>query len=197
MATDVPDLILRSLDEQGLLLVQNQLLPSVTRLVTGETVTGSWWSHPMASTIYNSLGCIEDKLLTVKLIGKKDTLVAQRLWPDFIAIAGAWSDWQFARLSPSALDLFDQIIKADTPLIVAAEQRDVARELALRLLVHSTEIHTPAGHHVKAYISWSTWAAEYRVTASTDQTASAARFQKIVDLWPRSKPRLLPWPVAT
>ena len=44
--------VLSSLESFGLLLVSDRAFPSVAGLVAGEPVRGSWWSHPMAHTIF-------------------------------------------------------------------------------------------------------------------------------------------------
>ncbi|MEE9164320.1 MAG: hypothetical protein V3U17_05970, partial [Thermoplasmata archaeon] len=40
------------LREYGLLLVVDARLPSVTGLVTGELIKGSWWGHPQSHAIF-------------------------------------------------------------------------------------------------------------------------------------------------
>ena len=54
--------IAAAVDRHGALLVHDQVLRSVTALVTGATVAGSWWSHPMANTIYDALGALDDEV---------------------------------------------------------------------------------------------------------------------------------------
>jgi hypothetical protein len=46
------------------------------------------------------------------------------------------------------------------PLVIANGKKigDVARELEVRLLVHSTEVHTERGVHAKRLETWERWA---------------------------------------
>ena len=167
----------------------------MTGLVAGEPVLGSWWSHPLAKTIYNSLVAIEDEVLTVKLVRKKDTLIARRLWPEFLAIANGRAPWHLRRLSVESLAVLDAIESADGPMTVTTDQRAAAKALAERLLVHATDIHIDAGHHVKAYTSWRLWASDNAVVAASGAAAAADAFEQIVRTWPPAAGvRLVPWP---
>ena len=195
MTSELSRRILRAVDDQGVLLVHDRVLPSVTGLVVGEPIAGSWWSHPMANAIYTALGELDDAVATVKLVTKKDTLVARSLWPDLVAIGQARSEAQLRGLGPASLDLLDDIEAAVGPLIVDRSQADLAKDLALRLLVIADEVHTDAGHHAKAYSSWSRWATT-RAVAGTDGDAERARrrFEDCVASWPATKrSKLLPW----
>ena len=82
-------LLMRLLSEQGLLLQQDKVLPNVVALVTGETLSGSWWQHPQARAIFQSLGELADHpdVLLTKLVSGKVTLVHRRLWPAVLAVA--------------------------------------------------------------------------------------------------------------
>lgn len=54
--SDAVAVITEKVEAEGLLLVHDQRLPSVTALICAEPVFGSWWSHPLANVIYNALG---------------------------------------------------------------------------------------------------------------------------------------------
>ena len=41
--------VLAALGEFGLLMVSDRAFPSVSGLIAGEPVKGSWWSHPLCS----------------------------------------------------------------------------------------------------------------------------------------------------
>jgi hypothetical protein len=112
---DTSDRIRAAVDERGLLLVHDQVLPSVTALIAGAPIEGSWWSHPMANTIYNALGAIESDVAMVKLIAGKNTLVAKRLWPDLRDIGIGRDPWQTNRLDDEAIALLDDINDATAP----------------------------------------------------------------------------------
>lgn len=44
--------VIAELDERGLLLLQDKKLDNALRILAGDTVTGSWWTHPKAHAIY-------------------------------------------------------------------------------------------------------------------------------------------------
>lgn len=194
IASDTAALILDAVDRNGVMLVHDAVLPSVTGLVVGAPVTGSWWSHPMANQIYNALGEIEDQLATVKLVRKKDTLVARRLWGDLAGLGMSRSAWQLKGLDPQAEALLAEIDASDAPVAVDKARRELAKSLATRLLVCATEVHTDAGHHIKIYWSWKLWASTQHVMPATDAAAAANVFRAIVAQWPSvGRSKLLPW----
>jgi hypothetical protein len=64
----VPDLserIFTEVDRRGVLLLHDRQLPSVTALVVGEPVAGSWWSHPQAHAIFAAVTALEDRVANV------------------------------------------------------------------------------------------------------------------------------------
>ncbi len=185
--------LLDAVDRHGLILVHDQALPSLTQVAVGEPVSGSWWSHPLANQIYNALGAIERDVLRVKLVRKKDTLIARHLWSEVYAVASSGSPWQLRELSSAGRELLDEIDGSVDPVVVASAQRTTARALALRLLVHVDEVHTAAGHHVKAYRSWDSWSRESEVgTVALDD--AIATIESVVAAWPNTGARrLLPW----
>ncbi len=194
IASDTAALILDALNRNGLMLVHDAALPSVTGLVVGDPVTGSWWSHPMANTIYNALGEIEDQVATVKLVRKKDTLVARRLWGDLAGLGASRNAWQLKGLDPQAEALLVEIDASEVPVAVDKPRRELAKSLATRLLVYTTEVHTEAGHHIKTYWSWKLWTSTRHVTPATDAAAAANVFSAIVAQWPSAgTSKLLPW----
>src|SRR5689334_19139778 len=87
------------LEQQGMLLAHDGLLPSATRCVAGVPIRGSWWGHPAGKLIYEALQRVEADIARVKLVAKKSTLVHRRLWPALAAVARARAPWQTAELS--------------------------------------------------------------------------------------------------
>ena len=186
--------VLAEVDRHGVLLVHDTTLPSVTTFVTGSPVEGSWWSHPMANAIYNALGAIEDDVAVVKLIGGKNTLVARRLWPELVGVAGRSDAWQLDRLADAAVDLVASIGAARDPVVVERSQRPLAEQLERRLLVHATEVHTASGRHVKAYESWRAWAGQRGVVPVGDSASARLVFERIVaGFAPAGRRARLPW----
>ncbi len=188
-------IIADAVEANGLLLVHDQRLPSATALIAGEPVMGSWWSHPEANTIYNALGALEDRYVTVKLVAGKQTLLAPRLWPDLIAIGSARQRWQLDGLSEDDLALLDQIASATHPVLLHhPDLRAAGKRLERRLLVVGDEVHTDAGRHLRALASWPAWAREHGVAEPTPAPRAAmARFESIVEQWGPGSVSLLPW----
>src|SRR6185436_12115467 len=52
------DLCLAALLERGLLMAADLRLPSVTTIVAGKPVSGSWWSDPAGRAIYAAQGAL-------------------------------------------------------------------------------------------------------------------------------------------
>jgi hypothetical protein len=191
---DASDRILAAVDERGLLLIHDQILPSVTALIVGAPVEGSWWSHPMANTIYNALGAIESDVAVVKLIGGKNTLVAKRLWPELRDVGIGRDPWQTHRLDDDAIALLDQIDHATAPVLVDKSQVKLATLLERRLLVYPTEIHTASGRHRKAYQGWQRWGDERHLRRAQSSAEALATFEAII-AQQTDKPaaKLFPW----
>jgi hypothetical protein len=132
------DRVLRELRERGLLLQQDKSIASVVGLITGESLSKSWWSHPQSHAIFQCLEKLADDadVLTSRLIAGKVTFVHRRLWPAFLSVALSNAPWQ----KP----------KSQEP-----------RELQQRLLVAAKEVHTASGRHELQLQSWNDWAREH------------------------------------
>ncbi|HEY7818603.1 MAG TPA: hypothetical protein VIG29_10320, partial [Vicinamibacteria bacterium] len=61
MAPAIGKKLLREIEKRGILLVTDPVLPSVTAMVTGESVSGSWWSHARAHEIFAVLTSLEEE----------------------------------------------------------------------------------------------------------------------------------------
>ena len=149
--------VLAKLEESGLLLVQDKSLPNVVRLITGETLKGSWWSHAKAQQIFQVLSELADHrdVLFAKLVGGKVTLIHRRLWRAFLSVAISREPWQIASLSDAARKLLAAIERSSAP--VRCRGKDL-KELELRLIVHSDEVHTEEGRHEMVAETWEQWA---------------------------------------
>jgi hypothetical protein len=172
-------------------------LPSVTALIAGNAIAGSWWAHPLANVIYNALGALDLQFVTCNLVAKKQTLVAPRLWADLVAVGSSRQDWQLHRLTTAELHLLDRVESSSTPVLLADPGlRSAGRRLEERLLVAGDEVHTEAGHHLKAILSWRAWARDRGVAGSLPSTAAAmGRIEDVVARWD-APGRLLPWPAS-
>jgi hypothetical protein len=195
--TRAAELITDLVETEGLALVHDQRLPSATALVAGGPVPGSWWSHPLANVIYDALESLEGRLALCKLVSRKLTLVAPRLWPDLAAVGSGRLDWQLGGLSGAETALLAEVDAAAGP--VALDRKDLraaGRRLEERLLVAAHDVHTDAGHHVKVLTSWHHWCEEREVGGSLPPAEAAMRrFEEIAARWSPSR-RLLPWPAG-
>jgi hypothetical protein len=164
----------REIEEHGILLVNDPVLPSVTRLVAGEPVRGSWWGHPKGHEIFAVLEALEDDpdLLLVKLVSKKNTFVHRALWPELFAVAASGEEWQTRKLARAAAALRKDVEAAGT-VRLSREQANAGRELEERLLVHGSQIHTETGAHAKILTSWKRLAKERNVSFARIQPEDA------------------------
>ena len=64
-------------------------IPSLASEVAGEEIVGSWWSHPKAQVIFETLSAIDDDVdvRCFKLVDGKVTFVHRRVWPALVRLA--------------------------------------------------------------------------------------------------------------
>jgi hypothetical protein len=174
-----PDL-LNALETTGILLLQDRSFPNIAALVTGESVRGSWWSHPQSHDIFRVVGALADHTdtLVTKLLDAKVTFIHRRLWPAVMAVATSGDSWQRAGLSRQARELLERIEQGseeqDKPTNVTASGT-AAREIETRLLAHGNQIHTDSGRHMVVFETWSSWSR--RAGCTTALTDLEARMQ--------------------
>ena len=185
MATDS----LNELRRIGLLLKTDAALPSVTTIVAGEPVRGSWWAHPAGRRIFQTLRDLSQHpdIVVVKLVSGKDTLVHRALWPELYALATSNEPWQ--RVSSEARRLLQRVGRAG----VFEASGDIPRELERHLLVIGEQFHAVEGHHGKQLESWTHWADRVRldprrVTAAEAKAVFTAAMTKAKFPW-SSPPR--------
>ena len=138
-----------ALDKYGLLLLQDKELPSAVGIITGEEVSGSWWSHPRANEIFRKLQALDDAL-AVKLIAGKVAYVDERLQPAVAAVGRGREPWQMRGLSPAAKKLLARVDREGSVRASGA----ASKELQLRLLVNAREEHTESGKHETVLAPW-------------------------------------------
>lgn len=190
MFTSASDQILQKLQRDGLLLKQDKNLPNVVSLLTNEVLKISWWSHPKARMIFSVLEEISEHpdVLISKLIGGKVTFVHRRLWPALLAVGRAKESWQIRGLAPEARRLFGKVEQGGQIRATGVQ----AKELELRLLVHSFQVHSETGRHEISLESWQHWA--MRVGCRSTLTANEARREiEAAAIGIGATPRLLPW----
>jgi hypothetical protein len=160
--------VLKALKEFGLLLESDAKLPSVSGLVAGEPVRGSWWTHKRSHEIFAVLQAVADhsRVLITKLVSGKVTFVDRELWPEVVSLGLAREAWQMQKLSVPAgmlLDMIDQqgTLRTDTlewpPVFKSVKPGAAVRELERRVLIHSEEFHTDSGAHAKLIETWPHW----------------------------------------
>jgi hypothetical protein len=152
----------------GFLLESDPKFFSVCSLITGAPLKSSWWSHPLAQTIFNINEQLEDHadVLVTKLVSGKVTFVHRKLWPEIFSIGTLREPWQLKGLSDSAHSLLKMIDengsltteKLSWPRTRKAKPGDAARELEKKLLIHSDQFHTERGSHAKLLETWEHWA---------------------------------------
>ncbi|MCU1265527.1 MAG: hypothetical protein JWM21_1845 [Acidobacteria bacterium] len=178
--------VLAALREFGLLLETDSALPSVSGLVAGEPIRGSWWKHSQSHEIFAVLQEVVDHkdVLVTKLVCGKVTFVQRRLWADVLSIGLAREAWQMTKLPLSGQMLLDQIDQKgslqtnqlDWPTKFQAEKPgEVVRELEKRILIHSQEFHTETGAHAKLIESWEYWARRTRFKGERVAVGNAKR----------------------
>ena len=134
--------------------------------------------------IFNAVEDIDAELATVKMIRRKNTLVARSLWQDLCTLGHAGEAWQLDGLDPAALMMLETVEAATQPVVFDKARKMLAAQINDRLLAYSAGIHTNAGHHVLAYQSWTAWAAERDLECSTGNAAEARkRFEAIAAQW--------------
>jgi hypothetical protein len=155
--------IRKALDRCGVLLLTDPKLPSLTTIVAGRPIKGSWWGHPKGNLIYNLSNELMDQpdILSVKLINKKVTFVDRRHWQALFAIGVAEHDWQLKTLSTPCKILLKMVnskgeLRADDSRLrqTPSEIGKLAAKLEERLLLYSESIHTESGKHIRVLRSW-------------------------------------------
>lgn len=180
------ELVVKALKEFGLLLETDAKLQSVSGLIAGEPMRGSWWAHPRAHEIFAVLQAVADhkQVLITRLVSGKVTFAHRKLWPDILSIGQARESWQMQGLSPEArmlLKLIDQHdeLRSDRlewpPKFKAVKPGPVVRELEKRLLIHSAEFHTESGAHAKLLETWECWTRRIGFNHRTVEVAEAKR----------------------
>jgi len=178
-----------ALERFGLLLLSDPALPSLVGIIVGEPLRASWWGHPRGGLIYRAMNALDDDaaVLSTKLVAGKVTYVHRRLWRAIVRLGSAREEWQMHGLSEGASWLLEHVAEEGelrTDLVVPPPgvrlQRrvaDAARELERRLLVHSSEMHTPSGAHAKVLQTWANWASAAGVEKARGLTPGTARVQ--------------------
>ena len=177
--------VFRELNQWGLLLESDPKLPSVCTIITGEPMKGSWWSHPLAQTIFQVNELLDDHpdLLIAKLLAGKVTFVHRQFWPALLAVATSKEPWQMRNLPHTAQKVLKflknaESVRSDELKIGAVGRKELSesvRILERRLLIHSKQVHTERGAHAKVLESWESWAASAKLKVGEISSAEAKK----------------------
>ena len=171
---------LAALARHGLLLTQDASFPNVVELVAGETVRGSWWSHPRGREIFAALTELADHedVLHTKLLFGKDTFVHRSLWPALLAVGASKEPWQLKGLSSRSKQMLDTVERRRTPVRATGP---TTKPLLLRLLVSGREVHTESGAHAMEIESWRAWSKRSGCRAAASAAAGRRTLEEKVE----------------
>jgi hypothetical protein len=187
----------RELARCGLLMLADARLSSLTTLIAGGPVKGSWWSHPRGKEIFAASNALaeRDDVLALKLVAGKVTFVHRKLWPSLFAVATAGDEWQTKGLSARARALLAKL-RADSPLRCDDKATTAAaRDLEERLLAPTTQVHTASGAHALQVESWERWSARVGLKEPIPALGDAKRELElaITALGAADAQSLVPW----
>jgi hypothetical protein len=179
-----------ALARHGLLFAHDPVLPSVTTIVAGEPVAGSWWGHPAGHAIFRVLSELEDEVAWPKLVDGKVTLVHRTLWAALAAVGASREPWQTRGVSLALLAAADRVEEEGE--IAAADLGLTTRDattLERRVLVLGRQRHTAEGRHERVFGAWSRLAPR---DPRPDADEARERFEKAIAPWKGGR---LPWHV--
>ncbi len=184
------DGVLTAIERDGLALLQDAKLLNVVRIVSGETLRGSWWSHRDAHRIFAVLESLEahPDVVAAKLVGGKVTFLHRRLWPALLGVALVREEWQTRALSSEARVLWRALDRGESMQVVGP----AAKSIEIRLLARSEQVHTSGGKHVTHLEPWSVWATRVRCSAPL-AVGDAKRVLEAAVIGIGGAPSLLPW----
>jgi hypothetical protein len=73
-------------------------IPSLADAVSGESLSGNWWSHPKGNAIFAATRAVRDcpNVLVCRLVDDKITFVHERIWPALVRMAGRFAPKRLA-----------------------------------------------------------------------------------------------------
>jgi hypothetical protein len=141
-----------ALERTGLLFMHDARKPSLTAMVAGAPIKGSWWGHPAGRRIFQVASALEEGglALFVPLLSAKVTLVHRRLWPAVVSVGEAREPWQVDPLAPRAAALLAEVDRTGRVRATGPSSKALARAL----LVHAEQVHTAGGSHATELVAW-------------------------------------------
>jgi hypothetical protein len=142
-----PAQALAFVEEHGIVLeaARHASVPSLAEAVAGETLRGSWWSHPQSRVIFAVTRAVRDspQVLVCRIVDGKVSFAHARMWPALVRLADAFPREHLTRLHETHTERgthhvqkipFPQWLGADTA--AAAERLSEAEaRAALRCLL--------------------------------------------------------------
>jgi len=191
-ARSVEDDVLRALDalsDRGLLLLHDAKRPSLTTLVAGTPVRGSWWGHPAGRHIFQVASALDDHpdVAFIPLVDGKVTLVHRSLWPALLSVGESRSSWQMEGLSAVERAL---LLEVDRQGQLRASGK-ASKALASALLVHSHQVHTQRGAHATELQTWHSFREARQIQQATDEAKGRAALELAAE--PLGGRKTLPW----
>ena len=189
------------LERTPVLMLHDADAPSVTTVIAGAPIVGSWWSHPQGSLVFQVLQQIEDEVAWPKLVRGKVTLVHRALWPALIAVGRSEEPWQLGGLPREARELFATVKESGHArtdrLRETGDGAAIGRavdQLERRLLVMSTQVHTTSGRHARELSTWMRWQQRVGLAGASLPSSAEARaiLEQEVTVWPDGS-ATLPW----
>ena len=155
-----------ALDRTGLLFMHDARKPSLTALVAGGPIRGSWWGHPAGRRIFQVASALEDRgeVLFVPLLSAKVTLVHRRLWPALASLGEERAPWQMDGLTTKAGELLEKVDREGRVRATGPSSKTLARAL----LVHAEQVHTEGGSHATELVCWSVVRRRHGIDALVD-----------------------------
>ncbi len=168
-----------ALKRTGLLFLHDARRPSLTALVAGAPIRGSWWGHPAGRRIFQVANALEERgtALFVPLLSAKVTLVHPRLWPALLSVGEARAPWQMEPLTPRGRELLDEVDRAAHVRATGPSSKALARAL----LVHAEQVHTAGGSHATELVSWAEVRRRLVIEAQPDAAEGRAALEAAAD----------------
>jgi hypothetical protein len=199
MSSLYADKVLSELWRYGLLLASDRRLLSVTTLVSGKPVHGSWWASPRGREIYRVMSNLAEHpdVTVAKLINHKITYVHRKLWNALVAVATEQAPWQFRPLSSQAKELFSLVTRRGSYATNEAPDPKqcgrAAAELEFVLLVCAEELHTERGAHAKQLRTWQVWCSHKKFVPGPMTPDDA---KTLIERTAHALPSMEPWKLS-
>lgn len=191
-----------TLATRPILMLHDASLPSVTTILAGEVIAGSWWGHPRGALIFETMQRIETEVAWPKLVRGQVTLVHRPCWPALVAACRDEEPWQMRGLPRDARELYEQVLGAGSArtdrlretgdVLIVGRSVD---QLEKRLLVMSAQVHTASGKHARELSTWQRWQQRSGLATTTLPSGESARAtleSHVADFDRRGAP-LMPW----